>query len=83
MAAKAMESGEAPRLMQEDNQLETEAHEFNLGLLVCLGKKASMHSAETGYAFKTENTRPLSIVNTDNRLMANSYRLKLDEFFKK
>jgi len=47
-------------------------HDFNLGLLVCLGKKPDSHDDTLGDIYSPGSTRPLSIVNTDNRIIANA-----------
>ena len=53
-------------------------HDFNLGILVCLPKKAS-GSLDDGTSYYTAaNTRPLSIVNTDNWLLASAVRIRLE-----
>jgi hypothetical protein len=52
------------------------APEFNEAFLCCLGKAPSGSNSE-GNLFKTSSTRPLSVVNADNRLIANAFRLKL------
>ena len=54
-----------------------------MGLLCCLPKKPSGADPTTGEYYSAENTRPLSIVNTDNRLIANSYRLRWEPIFAK
>jgi hypothetical protein len=51
-------------------------HDFNLSTLICLPKKPAGHDDEAGTYFSPGNTRPLSIVNTDNRLIANAARLR-------
>ena len=51
-------------------------HTFNLGTLVCLPKKAAGENEEVGTYYTAGGTRPLSIVNTDNRLIANAARLR-------
>ena len=51
-------------------------HNFNQGLLICLGKKPHSEHTDYGQIFQPESTRPLSIVNTDNRLIANAARLR-------
>ena len=49
---------------------------FNLGLLCCLPKKAD-GTTDTGLPiFTADSTRPLSIVDTANRLLANAARLR-------
>jgi len=51
-------------------------HNFNLGILVCLAKKPTGVHEELGEYYALEGTRPLSIVNTDNRIIANAARLR-------
>eukprot|EP00959_Pyramimonas_sp_CCMP1952_P405164 8491780-Pyramimonas_sp.AAC.1 len=44
--------------------------------MCCLPKQAS-HTTETGdQVHEAANTRPLSITNTDNRLIANAFRIR-------
>ena len=52
--------------------------EFNYATMVCLPKKAAGVHAQLGEFYTPENTRPLSIVNTDNHLIANAYRMVLE-----
>ena len=40
-----------------------EGHNFNEGLLICLGKKPHSEHPDYGQVFRAESTRPLSIVN--------------------
>ena len=77
-AATALQSDQAITLLQEIHGDDTrpENHEFNLGLLICLGKKPHSTHPEHGEVFRPGSTRPLSIVNTDNRLLANAARLR-------
>ena len=49
---------------------------FNEALLCCLPKAASYVNAEGLDCFLAEETRPLSIGNTVNRLLASAYRLR-------
>ena len=58
------------------NDTRPEGHNFNQGLLICLGKKPHSEHPDYGQVFRPESTRPLSIVNTDNRLIANAARLR-------
>jgi len=51
------------------------SHDFNLSLLCCLPKKVSGHDPDAGEFYSGENTRPLALVNTDNRIMASAARL--------
>ena len=59
----------------------TDEHAFNVGILCCLPKKPSGVDNVMGEFFAAEDTRPLSIVNTDNRLIANAYRHRWEPVF--
>ena len=76
--AVALQSDDASRLLQEmhGDDLPAEGHDFNLGLLICLGKKPHSQDPDHGPVFQAANTCPLSIVNTDNRILANAARLR-------
>jgi len=50
-------------------------HDFNLSLLCCLPKKPHGIDPEHGEFYAGEDTRPLAIVNTDNRIIASAARL--------
>jgi len=50
-------------------------HEFNLSLLCCLPKKPHGSSPEGGDYYRGEDTRPLALVNVDNRILANAARI--------
>jgi len=50
-------------------------HDFNLSLLCCLPKKPHGIDEEAGAYFKGEDTRPLALVNTDNRIIASAARI--------
>ena len=52
-----------------------DTHDFNQSLLCCLPKKPSGIHGEVGEYFKGEDTRPLALVNTDNRIIASAARL--------
>ena len=56
-------------------------HDFNLGVLCCLPKKASGTDAKNGEYYKAEATRPLCIVNTDNRILASAARIRWEPIF--
>ena len=77
-AATALQSNDATSFLQgmHGSDVRPEGHSFNLGLLICLGKKPHAEHPEYGQVFRPESTRPLSIVNTDNRLLANAARLR-------
>ena len=50
-------------------------HDFNLSLLCCLPKKVSGTDPLMGEYYGPENTRPLALVNVDNRIIASAARL--------
>jgi len=58
-------------------------HDFNLSLLCCLPKKAAGHDPTAGEYFSGENTRPLALVNVDNRIMASAARLTWEPLLNK
>ena len=74
-AGQAMELPDFPQAIRKAYDLAPhEAHPFNLGTLVCLPKKAVAHHQELGEVYQPEGTRPLSIVDTSNRILANAFR---------
>ena len=52
--------------------------DFNRAFLFCLPKKPSGQDPVHGDFYAPQNTRPLSLVDTVNRLIANSYRKVLE-----
>ena len=53
--------------------------DFNFAIMVLLGKKSSgVAPGGVGSFYKPGDTRPLSIVNTDNRIMASAVRFRLE-----
>ena len=66
------------RQAYHDEAAENE-HNYNLSSLICLPKKPSGCDEEVGEYYSPGNTRPLSIVNTDNRLVANAARLHWEQ----
>ena len=50
------------------------AHNFNASLLVCLPKKPTDNIPGIGDVYSGEDTRPLSLVNTENRIIASAAR---------
>ena len=54
---------------------------FNAAFLCCLAKKPLRDDPRMGPIFTAEGTRPLSIVNTDNRLIASFFRIHLESIF--
>ena len=76
-AGQAMQDPDFPQQVRGAYGLAPgDPHPFNLGTLVCLPKKAVAHHHEHGEVYSAENTRPLSIVDTSNRIIANSFRHK-------
>ena len=69
---------EAERLLQEAyaDEVADGSHLYNLSTLICLPKKAAGNDDDAGTYYTPDGTRPLSIVNTDNRLVANATRLR-------
>ena len=53
--------------------------DFNASLLVLLPKKASGNSEEMGEYYAPENTRPLMLVDTSNRILASTLRIKMEK----
>ena len=49
---------------------------FNGGLLCCLPKASAGEDEAEGTFYEPSGTRPLTIVNTDNRIIASAYRLR-------
>ena len=80
-AATTLQSDDATTMLQQmhGSDARPEGHSFNLGLLICLGKKPHSEHPEYGQVFQPSSTRPLSIVNTDNRLLANAARLRWEQ----
>ena len=54
---------------------------FNHGNLSCLPKKPSGQCEDGSHYYTPEGTRPLSVVNTDNRILASSLRLRSEPIF--
>ena len=51
------------------------SHDFNLSLLCCLPKEPYGTDPEQGEYYRGEDTRPLALVNTDNRIIASAARI--------
>ena len=74
--AQCLETEDAESRLQQayyDEQLETQ-HSYNESILVCLPKKKSTTLEDGTDVYQAQNTRPLNIVNADNRLMASAAR---------
>ena len=52
------------------------SHDYNAGTLECLPKAHTGEDPDLGHYFKPGDTRPLSIVNCDNRLVASAMRMR-------
>ena len=82
--ATLLESPDASHQLSEaytDELTEDLHHSYNLGNLVCLAKKPAGRDELAGEDYTPADTRPLSIVNCDNRLVANAARLRWEEHF--
>ena len=73
----ALSTPESKAVLREaySDRCPQDTHDFNLSLLCCLPKKPSGIDEEAGEYFKGEDTRPLALVNTDNRIIASAARL--------
>ena len=86
-AAKALGTESHADLLLEAyaDRSEQDKHCFNASLLCCLPKKPHRTDPESGEVYRGEDTRPLSLVNTDNRIIASAARIKweplLDKYF--
>ena len=82
-AAQTLSEDQVERMLQNAYCDEGDAgrHDFNLGTLVCLPKKATGFDDRAGEYYAAESTRPLSIVNTDNRIIANAARLRWEPHY--
>ena len=67
-AGRKLESGLNPDCDEHDR--------FNESLMCCLPKQSSHTTSDGEQVYAAENTRPLSITNTDNRLIANAFRIR-------
>jgi hypothetical protein len=76
-AAAAMARDDFPLRIREAYGAQAgEDHPFNLGLLVCIPKKPVANHPEHGEVYSAATTRPLAIVDTANRVLANAYRYR-------
>ena len=78
--ARLLESGNASEAMLRASAGECcgSGHGYNLGTLVRLPKAPTGEDPELGAFYQASDTRPLSIVNTDNRLIANAFKIRLE-----
>ena len=83
-ATKALGSDDGARMLQEAEIASDEkGHTFNLALLCCLPKKPIGIDPILGEFYSPASTRPLAIVNTDNRLIASAMRRRWESIFNK
>ena len=77
-AATALQREDAADLLRRASRPEgTEGdHDFDLGDLCCLPKKKTGEDPDLGEYYAADATRPLTIVNTDNRVIAGAFRLR-------
>ena len=54
-------------------------HDYNLSTLVCLPKQSAGEYVEFGTCFKPSDTRPLSIMNCDSRMVASAFRYRWEQ----
>ena len=82
-SAQALSLDDGVQLLVDAAGLDTEEgqRDFNWGVLCCLPKKAVGTHPTHGEYFTPENTRPLSIVNTDNRIIASACRIRWEPIF--
>jgi len=70
--------GSGDYLAGADHQSGEGKHNFNLGNMVFLPKKAAGCDPNLGDFYTAGDTRPLVLVNTDNRIIAGAIRSKLE-----
>lgn len=54
------------------DSLWTPPEDFNFAFLYCIPKKADFNIPDVGDVYSCGSTRPISVVNTDNRILANA-----------
>ena len=81
-AGHVLEDGDARHQMIEvDGDENRDSHEFNFSNMFCIPKKPSGKTDHGEAFYAPAATRPLSVVNTDNRIIANSRRLRWEVIF--
>jgi len=65
------------------DRCEEQRHDFNLSLLCCLPKKPYGTDPDQGEYYRGEDTRPLALVNTDNRIIASAARITWEPILSK
>ena len=53
-------------------------NDFNWAILICIGKSSSEFTEEGEAVYSADNTRPISIVDASNRLIASVFRIVLE-----
>ncbi len=77
------EEGAGNKLQAADLNSGRDRHEFNIGNMVFLPKKVAGCDPELGDFYTANDTRPLVLVNTDNRIIAGALRYKLEPILAK
>jgi hypothetical protein len=84
-ASEVLASSEACDLLRQACPTTTgtgiPSDEFNLGILCCLPKKTTGVDEDVGEFYEAPATRPLSLVNTDNRILASAARIRWEPTF--
>ena len=82
VSAEALMQGDAcMKLCHAASGSHGDSHDFNLGILCCPPKKVTGSDPNVGDYHDASATRPLSIVNTDNRIIANAARIRWEPVF--
>ena len=76
------EDAEATFVAAYEDEAEIGQHNFNLSSLACLPKEPTGEDPVKGAYYKPQSTRPLSIVNCDNRLIASAMRIRWEKQLK-
>ena len=74
-ALQALCSADGARLLQSSDP------DFNAALLFLIPKKSTGHDPLYGEFYEPGETRPISVTNFDNRIMANAVRFRLEPIF--
>lgn len=77
-AARSLEDASCANLIEEAFPLDGEVSAFNAALLICIPKKIVHLSPEGTPYHLPSQLRPLTIVNTDNRLLASAARYRYE-----
>ncbi|CAK0886943.1 unnamed protein product [Prorocentrum cordatum] len=79
--ARPLESEDAAEAMRQayGDECDGAGRSYNLGTLVCLPKAPTGEDPELGAFYHASDTRPPSVVNADNRLVASAMRWRWEE----